>query len=317
MNRPAKILVGGAVVLSLASYSGMHIWHEEHRPPILEVYIFNMKSGRSMFVRTPEDRRIVINGGNGSEVVRELTSILPFYSRRIDAVFATSDKAGDVSGLIEIIERYKVARAYVPAITVNSLGLGSSTDSVYDTFLKELDRDIIPVERLSVGDTIALDSKTNARVLFPISASQFQYSKTSAPEVMFSIEYGKTAVTFLGNATKKIQKAIRAKSVVLSSGVLVMSANAQPKDVSIELIDALRPKHLIYSKSIKSNPASILIDDSIGDASHLTKENQNTKPLIDPLGLIADDRRFNLKDGSIKITSDGGRISVESLRVVK
>src|ERR1700690_3654211 len=86
--RKKIILTAATAILATATLGG-YVWKEEHHPAILEIYAFNLKSGRSYFIRTPDDKRILVDGGANSEIIGELTRILPFYSRRIDSLIAT------------------------------------------------------------------------------------------------------------------------------------------------------------------------------------------------------------------------------------
>ena len=111
MKIASKPLIVVAAVGAVALGLGGYVWKEENRPAILEVYVFSLSSGRSIFIRTPEDKRILIDGGGNSDIVDELTQILPFYSRRIDAVVATNSEGNNVSGLIDVLNRYIVDAA--------------------------------------------------------------------------------------------------------------------------------------------------------------------------------------------------------------
>ena len=251
MSKPALI---GATAMALACGIAGYAWREEHRKPILEVYVFNLKSGSSVFIRTPDDKRILVDGGANSEVIRELTDILPFYSRRIDIVIATDADDKDVSGLIDVLERYSVDKVVVPAVTLQSLGLASTTDQIYSMFLDTVKRLNVPIQEVSAGDVLDFGQKiggqpVKADILFPVAInidhsansdsklvassaqtidpnayaqmsskkSVFQYSKASAPEIIMRITYGQTSVLLLGNATVKIQKFLISSDSATSS----------------------------------------------------------------------------------------------------
>jgi len=281
------IAIAGLTVVLVVALT-LYIWHEEHRPPILEIYVFNMQSGRSMFIRTPEDNRILIDGGGNSDIIRDLTDILPFYSRRIDVVMTTNTDGKNVAGLIDVVSRYHVRRAYIPAVTLQGLGLASSTDQIYATFLETLSREKIPVEEIRKDYQIALDTKVNLTVLFPTTDSTFIYSKASAPELLFKINYDASSVVFIGDASIKVQKFLSSTTKI--ADVLLSDQSALPINYAQSLIEELQPAYLIYSA--KSFPHS-------------------KKKIIDPLIGIAEKNRFNIKKGTVRITSDGQTLRVE------
>jgi competence protein ComEC len=292
-GKPLLIAAAGAAVLGLTGY----VWKEEHRPRLLEIYVFSLKSGISVFIRTPEDKRILVDGGGNAEVIRHLSKILPFYTRRIDAVMATAAEGKKVSGLIDVINRYSVERAYIPALTLNSLKLSSSTDPVYKMFFRSLKTKKIPIDELSAGMRIDLDSTSSAFILFPAPADDFAYSTASSPEVLIKVKYGKTSAVFLGNASTKIQRYIASSSrtEIENTNVLIVSQSALPSNMAPSLLKIANPEFLVYSKSV-ANVRSLS-----------TKENRDSRTALMP------ENRFNLKStGDIKIISDGTAVQIKS-----
>jgi len=295
------LIVAGAT--ALASGLGGYVWKEEHRLPLLEIYIFNLTSGRSMFIRTPEDKRILIDGGSNSEIVRKISETIPFYSRRIDIVIATNSQGKNVSGLIDIIERYKVDLVFIPKFTLENLGLASSTDQIYATFLKTLTEKQIKTDELSADQMINFDNKTKLNIRFPAKPTEFLYSKSSAPELLFSISNGSNNFSFLGNATKKVQKYIATSTQSLFEvDALIFSQSVVPANISSELIERFHPKNIIYSQKISNAPAKPI---------KITNTSKKKKEIVDPLSYLSSESKFNIREkGTVKITSDGNKVSI-------
>ena len=105
-----KALKISAVAAALAAGVGGLAWAQSARPHRFELSVFATPGSPSLFVRTADDERILIDGGANAEIVRRLTAILPFYSRRIDLVVSTGDDPKRAVGLIEVARRYSVAR---------------------------------------------------------------------------------------------------------------------------------------------------------------------------------------------------------------
>jgi competence protein ComEC len=222
ISNPIIIAVAGT---SLLATLGGYVFHEEHRQPLLEIFVFSLKSGSSIFIRTPEDRRILIDGGGNAEVVREISKILPFYSRRIDFILATNSQGKNISGLIDVVERYNIIKAFIPSLTLQELGLASSTDQIYETFLEVLVKKNIEPTKVKAGDHIQLDKDVGVTVTFPVPDDKFMYSKASGPELLFDISYGSTNFAFMGHASTKVQKYVVSENPI-SVDVLVVSHSA-------------------------------------------------------------------------------------------
>jgi beta-lactamase superfamily II metal-dependent hydrolase len=334
LSKPVMVVATAGMV---ASGLGMYIWREEHRPPLLEVYIFSMKEGQSVFIRTPEDRRILIDGG-GSSIVRLVSKYLPFYSRRIDDVVVTKTVGKNVSGLISILDRYKVGQVYLPAVTLEALELDSSKDAVYETFIKAIKEHRIPVQELSEGDSLdfsvngfssdylgvarVTNLKVQSSILFPAAPANFSYSKASGPSLVLNISHGDNSILLAGDLSKKIQKYIASSSFSDGSEItddnesvniagddeerrlrfnraVVFSNAASPSLLSYELMESFRPDALIYSKKVTyATPKFVMT-------------NKTVKASRDSSDLISKDMRFNVQDtGIIKIVSDGKSLTI-------
>ncbi|MEI6305084.1 MAG: hypothetical protein WCP09_03680 [Candidatus Taylorbacteria bacterium] len=306
VSKPVVIITAaGAVALSVGNY----IWQQEHRPKRLEVYVFALDKGHAIFIRTPEDKRILINGGYNSEIVNKLTGILPFYSKRIDMIFATNTADNDIAGLIEILDRYRVEKIYVPAITLKSLGLASSTGTSYEIFTEKVTSNNIGIEDLLSGRKIVLDEDVYADILFPVPEGEFKYSKASPPELIMSITYKSSRFLLLGGASVKTQKYVASSSVGLTqkrhgsfggsdNTVLIVNGSAMPTNIASKLVEIFGPSYLVYSRMLSS----------IGKVANVKK-----KIVADPLGDITGDHKFNLKEvGDLHMITDGRELIYES-----
>jgi competence protein ComEC len=278
------------------------VWREQHRKPVLEVYVFALKSGRSMFIRTPDDYRVLIDGGANADIVRQITQIVPFYSRRIDAIIATNTDGKNVSGLIDVVSRYDVGRTYIPRLTLENLGIATSTDEIYETFIETLADKKIETSEIVAGDTLHLGEEVMLHALFPPPAHAFEYSKASAPEILFTLSYRSASLTFMGDASKKVQKYITSSSseIIADSDVLVVSHAAASAHMSTELMDILRPESLIYEKAVSKS------------TTQSSKTSSKKNKVVDPLATVLNGNRFNLKEmGTTLITSNGEDVEIK------
>lgn len=299
-NSRRKVILVGIMVAVSASVIGVYVWTQEHRRPVLEVFVFQLRSGLATLVRTPSDQRILINGGSNAEIVRRVSSVMPFYSRRLDEVIAANTSDANVSGLVSITERYKIRRAYIPAVTLENLYLASSSDPAYQAFLDVVADMGIELVKLESGDLVELDdtSRVKMEVLFPEKGSVFEYSKASSPQIILKVSYGNQAVLLLGDGSIKIQKHVASSAGEVDA--IVVSHSASATNMSRELMVAARPEYLIYSRADSKS------------ASRKSGASANKKAPLDPLAGILVGNRFNLREiETVKITMDGNSIRIE------
>lgn len=257
-SKPVVIAAtAGLLVLGVGGY----VWKQEHRSEILDVYIFDLPSGRSMFVRTPDDYRVLIDGGSGSGVIRELTKLLPFYSRRMDTLICTDPVGKDVNGLIAVLDRYQVDRVFVPKVTSQSLGLASTTDQAYKVFLERAENSSVTIREVSAGDQVWLGKGVRLDINFPVEVAAkdvrrtrttFVYSLASPPEILFTLRYSRSTLVFMGYASRKVQEHVVTTSPggITDADALVFSHSALPANMSKKLLSLASPKYLIYSKRL-------------------------------------------------------------------
>ena len=284
----------------------VYIWNVSRLPTKMELYVFDTKGDPSIFIRTPDDVRILIDGGGNSEIIREITKILPFYSRRIDDVIVTSDSGDDVTGLIDVVNRYKVGQIILPVITAKESGFYSTTDKIYETFIDIVNQLNVPIERVGRGDVIDLGG-LKFDVFFPEINSEFKYSIASPPEMVLRLNYFDTRFLLIGNASLKVQKYIASSSIIsssfssLKSDVLIVPHNVSNSSLSTNLINVVKPEFVIYSQATSNSR----------DESRPSNLNSSANR-IDPLYMILGSNRFNIKSkNTIKVLSDGKSVKIE------
>lgn len=233
------------IILSIYIYS----W--EFRKPLIDIYIFSLNKGRAIFIRTPENKTILIGGGQNSEVIRELTKVMPFYSRKIDKVIIPSAVPAQIGGLIEIVNRYSIDEIIMPKPL--------ATSTVLNELIKEIGKKKIHIEEVERGDEIKLEKDLNLNVLFPYE--DYKFNKSSLPELGFSISYFDTAMYFFGNLSKAIQKDIaksQADTAIIQNNkpdqnLVEFYNNGGDTKVAKELINLIKPKYIWNTKEKTSH----------------------------------------------------------------
>lgn len=230
-NKHWKLII--FVVLSVICAFGVYIYQSEYRKPLLEVYFFSLNRGRSIFVRTPLNKTILIGGGQNSEVIREITKITPFYNRKINFIVIPSAVPAQIGGLIEVIDRYEVDEIIMPKVI--------ATSTVLDLLVKEIRKKKIHIQEVERGDRIDIEKGLIINILFPYA--EFKFNKTSLPELGLSLEYGSTTAYLLGNLSKTIQKYIAKNiEVINDQNIIEFYNSAIESKVSTELVQKINPK---------------------------------------------------------------------------
>ena len=203
-----------------------------------EIYFFSLNKGRSIFIRTPENKTVLVGGGQNSEVIREITRATPFYSRKIDYVFIPSALPTQIGGLIEVVDRYEIEEIIMPKYI--------ATSTVLSLLLKDIRKKKIHIEEVERGDKIKIGG-VEFEVLFPFK--DFKFNKSSLPELALQISFKRTSAYLLGSLSKTIQKDILSKTEIKEGKNVIEFYNSMSDSkVSDELVKRINPEFIFSTK---------------------------------------------------------------------
>lgn len=239
---------GILIALIVLSGLGAYIYSWEYRKPLLEIHFFSLNKGRSIFIRTPQNKTILIGGGQNSEVIREITKVNPFYSRKIDTIITPSATPAQIGGLIEVISRYEVGEIIMPKLM--------ATSTVLTQLMKEINKKKIHIKEVERGDEVKIEESLKFKILFPYDG--FKFNKTNFPELGLALLYKDTTAYLMGNLSKTVQKDIL-KNTEISKGENIIEFYNSMADgkVSTELLEAIDPK---FTFSTKEKTAHLVSD---------------------------------------------------------
>ncbi len=73
-----------------------------------KIVFFDVGQGDAIFIKTPSNHHILIDGGPGDKVLEKLSEEKSFFNNSLDLVILTHSHYDHVSGLIEVLEHYEV-----------------------------------------------------------------------------------------------------------------------------------------------------------------------------------------------------------------
>jgi competence protein ComEC len=129
----------------------------------IHVIVLDVGQGDSILLEGDRGGRILIDGGPDPNVLMtDLDRYIPTWDRRLDAIVLTHPHDDHVAGLVAVVQRYRVGRAFESAWSANT--------AAYRAWKSALAARGIPAERLATGETLELDDAT-LRVLWPDDGS--------------------------------------------------------------------------------------------------------------------------------------------------
>lgn len=288
-----KVLGYALIGLIITVVCVWYVYTNVYRAPLLDIYVFDTPGSQSLFIRTPDDKRILIDGGSNATIIRNITEVLPFYSRRIDIIVNTYPDGKHVGGLIDVLNRYDVGQIIQPKNVWQSPKQESVKDGVYETFRKTLEEKRLPIKSISAFDHSEIGSRVYLNIIFPVDKNDFSYSNASSPELLFTITYASTSILFAGQASPKVQKYIASKtSNSIHVDSIIFSHSLAVSRTSPELIRKINPSTIVYSENAKKKSNS--------------STGANNKKSIELKSLLSNRALLNVKEkGSIHLVSNG------------
>jgi competence protein ComEC len=200
----------------------------------LHVTFLDVGRGDAIFIRTPQGRQFLIDGG--PDALRTLSWVgrqMPFWDRQLDGVILTSPDEERLTGLVPVLERYRVARvAHAP-----QMGAGAHYDR-WRALLAE--REAATVEAWRRGDLWTLGNEIWLRALWPPEGSE-------GPLVL-QLVYGETTFLLAGAATTVVEAALVERDATgLDSSVLLVPGHGARTAATPAFVQAVEPEIAVIS----------------------------------------------------------------------
>ena len=184
----------------------------------------------------PDGQDILIDGGPGLQKINlELSEELPFWDRTIDLVVCTQPQADHVTGLVEVLQRYKVKQVLEPGVSYNS--------SIYREWLNVVQDKSIEYNIARAGQEIDLGSGIKLEVLNP---PQDLFEETSHDVdnngVVLKLTWGKVSFLFTADIRKEAEFELTGQRANLRSTVLKVAHHGSSTSTSQQFLAAVGPE---------------------------------------------------------------------------
>lgn len=246
----------------------------------LHIFFCNVGQGDAVYIRTPSNQDMLIDGGPDDKVLTCLGRHMPFYDRTIDVVVLTHPQKDHLQGLISVLLRYTVKYFVIGVV-------GNKTEG-YKLLIDTAQKKNIAVRNLYRGDKFSLGN-AEFDVLWPQRewvAGASTDTQLNDFSYFLDLKYGAFNALFPGDGDIHIQPDIMRLGDLPKVTVLKYPHHGSKTAVTREFLDKIRPDLAVIS--VGKNPYG-----------HPTKEALN---LLENIGVRV--KRTDVS-GDIEITSDG------------
>jgi competence protein ComEC len=252
----------------------------------LHVSFLDVGQGDAMLIRTPNGQDILIDGGPDSQKINlELSEKLPFWDRTIDLVVCTQPQADHVTGLVDIVQRYRVKQVLEPGLSYNS--------SVYQEWLRLIAYKGIEYDVAHAGQEIDLGGGIKLEVVNPPeSLRKGTDDDVDNNGLVLRLTWNRINFLFAADIREEVEFELIGQRANLKSTVLKVAHHGSQTSTSLQFLAAVDPEVAVIC---------VGADNPFGHPSPEVWDR-----LIDRLG---EDHIYRTDvDGTIEFITDGERL---------
>jgi len=254
----------------------------------LHVSFLDVGQGDAILIQTPNGQDILIDGGPDPQKINlELSEKLPFWDRTIDLVVCTQPQADHVTGLVEVLQRYRVEQVLDPGVSYDS--------AIYQQWVRLIEIRGIEHSVARAGQQIDLGSGVKMEVLNP-PESLWEDTSDDVDNngVVLRLSWGKISFLFTADIREEVEFELIGQRANLKSAVLKVAHHGSRTSTSQQFLAAVYPEVAVIS---------VGPDNTFGHPSPEVVER-----LIDRVG---EDNVYRTdEDGTIEFITDGERLWV-------
>lgn len=167
----------------------------------LKVWFLDVGQGDAIFIKTPQNYKILIDGGPSKKVLFELSEILPPWDKKIDIMILTHPHADHLIGLIEVLKVYQVEEVWFTGVI--------HTTPEYREFLETIKERTIPVKIIKMGDKKIFSDGSKLEILWPKeSLFQKKVDDLNHFSIVSRLSYSRRTFLFSADIDKEAQEEI-------------------------------------------------------------------------------------------------------------
>jgi competence protein ComEC len=230
-----KVIVGIAAILLILAFFAWRALPDGR----LHVTFLDVGQGDAIFIQTPSGRQVLIDGGpSETALLSQLGHRMPFWDRSIDLVLLTHPESDHVTGLIAVLERYRV-----DTVVFRQMALDSAT---YERWLEVVAEEGAAVYEGAAGMQLALDPALEMIVLHPGAELEEDANNNS---IVTRLTFGQVSLLLTGDIEAEVERALVGahRDAPLPSTVLKVPHHGSCSSTTQAFLDAVDPEVVVIS----------------------------------------------------------------------
>ncbi|WP_077624339.1 ComEC/Rec2 family competence protein [Sediminibacillus massiliensis] len=235
--RRRRLVISLVVFCSIISFP--YFLNAEFDGQQLKVHFINVGQGDSIFIETPNGRKVLIDGGPPSAGDKVVTFLMEKGIKELDLVISTHPDIDHIGGLIQVLDTFKVKEL------IDSGKI--YTTATYFEYLDRIRKNDIPVKLVKPSDNIPLDPSLDITVLNSPSG----FKSNNASSLALSLHYKEVDFLLMADVEKKQESDFIEKGN-LKAEILKVGHHGSETSTSFEFLREIHPETAILSYSINN-----------------------------------------------------------------
>jgi beta-lactamase superfamily II metal-dependent hydrolase len=254
----------------------------------LRVSFLDVGQGDAILIQTPSGRTMLIDGGASDVILARLSERLSFFTRGIDVMEETHPDADHVTGLIPVLEKYKINTMVLPPV--------KGETKVFSELEKHINEEGSEMYIAKNGDVIHFNDGVTVHVLYPATNYRVKKNDTNDASVSVVVKYGETSFLLTGDLPSTEESQLITD--VLPKHITVYKAGHHGSKYSSgeQLLTYIRPEYSVISAG-KNNKYGHPNTETLERLEKYSKEILST-----------------IDRGTITFVTDGKKMEVETDR---
>lgn len=262
------------------------------KKPDIEIYFFDVGQGDSHLIETKDGTQILIDGGPPNKILNNLSQVLGFNDRHIDAIIVSHPHADHISGLIEVLKNYEVDFVF-------ESGVNYFTPEAEGFRKLVLEKEKIGVlKKIIVGRPMQLNFFEGAKLRFLYPDKSFEgktLKQVHDSMVVAEFSYKNRKILFAGDMEKDTEEYLIKNGRIVDVDILKVGHQGSKTSSSQKFLNVAKPEYSVVpvGKNKYGHPTEdvLLRLASIGSQIFRTDRDGTIKFEIDSLGNL----RFSQK----------------------
>lgn len=242
MRLSAQIVWGVVAVLALCAAI---VWYAAFRTHtgVLTVSFLDVGQGDAIFIESPTGRQVLIDGGRDRSILREIGQSMPWWDRSIDVVVATHPDADHITGLVDVLQQYRVEYIFQPGIGKHT----AQTESLLLSVAQEGSHEVIARR----GQVIDLGGGARFEILHPDRDVETVEANDGC--IVGRVVYGATAFMLSCDAPRGVEKYLVALGDDLRADVLKAGHHGSRTSSDPLFVGMVSPVYGVFSRGCENS----------------------------------------------------------------